>query len=247
MLRNCPMKMQVESIETPIYEKATSLVDFISEHIKNFDLESKILVVTSKIISVAEDRLCNYKVPKDQLVRKEADYYLGEIGYDVHLTIKHGLLIPSAGIDESNSVDGSYILYPENPANSCRLLCQELKSKFKLKNFGVILSDSHTTPLRRGVTGIALAHWGFAGVQSKIGDQDLFGRTLKYTSINWADALAASATALMGESNECRPLALISCDEIQFQDSSSDVSIPLEEDLYYPVLKAVVQAKQEEF
>ena len=78
---------------------------------------------------------------------------------------------------------------------------------FGWKNFGVLITDSHTTPLRRGVTGIALSYWGFSGVQNKVGTPDLFGRTLKMTHVNLADAFAAAAVLVMGESNESTPVA----------------------------------------
>jgi F420-0:gamma-glutamyl ligase len=57
--------------------------------------------------------------------------------------------------------------------------------------------------------------------------------------MNWADALATSATILMGESNECRPLAIIKCPSIVFTDANEmeSLAIPLVEDLYYPLLK----------
>ena len=203
-------------------------------------LENSVLVITSKIISIAENEFVNINaISKGDLVRREADLYLGEIGYDVHLTVKHGLLIPSAGIDESNSEDQEFILYPKNPFESCEKIYNFLKENFKLKNFGVILSDSHTTPLRKGVTGISLAHWGFRAIENKVGNKDLFDRALKYTSSNWADALSAAAVILMGEANECCPLAIIQCSKVQFTDHTNpkEVSIPLKEDLYYPLLK----------
>lgn len=232
--------MSVDALQTSVFKKGDSLFEFLTHHLKFKNLENSVLVITSKIISIAENEFVSANtISKGDLVRREADLYLGEIGYDVHLTVKHGLLIPSAGIDESNSEDQDFILYPKNPFKSCEKIYNFLKEHFKLKNFGVILSDSHTTPLRKGVTGISLAHWGFRAVENKVGDKDLFDRALKYTSSNWADALAAASVILMGEANESCPLAVIQCPKIQFTDSTNpqEVSIPLKEDLYYPLLK----------
>ena len=45
--------------------------------------------------------------------------------------------------------------------------------------------------LRRGVLGISLAHYGFAPLRDYRGTVDLFGRELKMSQTNIADALAA--------------------------------------------------------
>ncbi len=239
MLRITGMEMTVKAIKTPIYDSKTNLLDFILENITE-PLEESVLVITSKIVSLYENQVVSSShISKKELVKREADHYIGEIGYDVHLTVKHGILIPSAGIDESNSPNGDFILYPQNPSFSVQQIQKKIKERLGLKHFGVILSDSHTTPLRRGVTGICLAHSGFQAIESKIGATDLFDRELKYTTMNWADALAAAATILMGESNESRPLAIIRCKAIVFNSAADkeSLAIPLEEDLYYPLLK----------
>ena len=99
-------------------------------------------------------------------------------------------------------------------------------------------------PLRRGVLGAALAYYGFKGVESKIGTKDLFGRELKMTQINVADALAVSATLTMGEGKEGCPLAVIKA-PVKFADLSdnSELQIPLEEDLYKPLLEKSLKVK----
>ena len=161
--------------------------------------------------------------------------------HGVSLTIKHGLLIPSAGIDESNSENGDYILYPKDPFASARRLCQAIKEKLKLKNFGIILTDSHTHPLRRGVTGIALAYDGFFPWKNLIGEPDLYGRKMKMTSVNVVDSLAVAAVFVMGEAAEQQPLALIETNDVVFTDKApqpEDIRIPLEEDLYGPLIAA---------
>lgn len=96
------------------------------------------------------------------------------------------------------------------------------------------MTDSHTTPLRRGVTGISLAHLGFRGLQSAIGKPDLFGREMKMTTINFADGLAAAATLVMGEANEARPLEVIESEGIEFTSETdcNELKMPVQDDLY---------------
>lgn len=233
--------MLVQSLQTRIFQKGESLVDFIMSQVPNSVIcEKMILVITSKIVSLAESRVVPMSsTSKEDLVRSESDLFLGEGGYGCYLTIKQGLFIASAGIDESNSQNGDYILYPKDPYQSLQTLHPILKAKWKLQELGLLMTDSHTTPLRKGVTGISLAHWGFIGVKSHIGHQDLFGRSLKMTTVNWADGLAASATLLMGEADEACPLACIHHAAVEFKDiiNPKEVQIPWQDDLYYPIFK----------
>ena len=112
--------------------------------------EGTVVAVTSKIVSVCEGRVVKVgTVNKDELVKKEAEYYLPkELNkYQFFLTIKNGLLIPTAGIDESNG-NGYYILWPRNSQKTANELRQYLAKRFSLEKVGVIITDSNTTALR---------------------------------------------------------------------------------------------------
>jgi F420-0:gamma-glutamyl ligase len=233
------MDIHVRAVKTGIFCRGNDLNDFLEKNLGSLSLEGKVLAVTSKIVSIAENRLVPFSAgTKKELIKKEADTYLCEGSFGVELTIKHGILIPSAGIDESNSESGDYIIYPSNPYQSALALGSFLKKKFHLKDFGIILTDSHSTPLRKGVIGISLAHWGFVPTSSLVGQPDLFNKPLQFTSVDIADSLAAVAVLAMGEANECTPLALISSPKIVFNETSSehDIRIEPEKDLYFPLL-----------
>ncbi|MCB0421976.1 MAG: coenzyme F420-0:L-glutamate ligase [Bdellovibrionales bacterium] len=238
-------KYTVEAVRTRIFHKGECLAEFVIDSLKSHPLqEEDLVVVTSKIVSLAENRTVPMtSTSKEALVRQEADHYLGDIAYDCFLTVKHGMMIASAGIDESNSENGDFILFPKDPYRSAHDLCLALKEKFQLKKLGVILTDSHTTPLRRGVTGIALAYWGFEGLFSQVDQPDLFGRKLKFTNINKVDALSAAATMVMGEGNDSSPLALVRGATVVFSEipDKDKLHIPLKEDLYYPLLKNAIK------
>lgn len=197
-------------------------------------------MITSKVVSLSENRVvAKEKVDKSQLIHSEADYDLGDLAFGCRLTIKHGLFIPSAGIDESNSEGGDFILFPERPFESARRIHQFLLNSFHLSEVGVLITDSHTLPLRKGVTGIALSYWGFKGVRNMVGTKDLFGRELKMTQMDLADGLAAAAVLMMGEADEACPLALIENAPVEFSDAvqETELGIPVEEDLYYPIYR----------
>lgn len=231
--------LKVKALSTKIYHMEEDFDDFLVKNLEGVLEEGQILAVTSKIVSLSENRVIpKSAIDKESLIKKEADHYLGEIEYGCHLTIKQGLLIPSSGVDESNAEGDFYILYPLNPFLSARKIYDTVKCKFHLNKIGVLLTDSHTRPLRRGVLGTALAYYGFKGVENKIGTRDLFNRELKMTQINVADALAVAATLTMGEGNESRPLAIIKAPvEFGKWPDNNELRMPLEEDLYKPLLQ----------
>lgn len=213
--------------------------------------EKSILVITSKVVSIYEGRCVpKTKYPdKDELIKKEADFYLpreaAPNAWVMH-AIKHNLFIPSAGIDESNSGD-YYTLWPKDPKESAEKLWQWVKKIYRVRNVGVIISDSHSIPLRRGMMGFALNYYGFRPLKEYRGTKDLFGREMKMTQANFPDALASAAVLAMGEGNESMPLALIrDIPDIQFTDrpyrprrAHSSFEIKTKEDLYYPLLSSV--------
>ena len=238
--------MKISAIRTSVFSKGMNLIDFILNHCSTLLKENSILAITSKIISISENRLVNKKdINKKQLIQQEGEHYLGEIAYDCHLSIHHGLLVPSAGIDESNSEQNQYILYPKKPFSSAEIIAAKIKKKLNLKNLGILITDSRTLPLRKGVVGVALAYFGFSGIKNMVGKKDLFGRELKMTTINIVDALAASAVLLMGEGDEQKPLAVINEAPVIFtpHNDSSKLSIPVTEDLYFPLYKHLIQKK----
>lgn len=213
--------------------------------------EKSIVVITSKAVSIWEGRCVPAReLPdKDTLVMREADFYLPRKavpGAWVMHTLKNNVFIPSAGVDESNAA-GHYILWPRNPKRSAKKLWVWLRKKYRVKKLGVIISDSHTIPLRRGVLGISLGHYGFVPLKDYRDTPDLFGRLFKMTQTNIADGLAAAAVTSMGEGAERTPLCIVTgVPWITFVSSLpksakpfSSFEIKTREDLYYPLLSAV--------
>lgn len=240
--------MKVSPIKTEkIRAGEKSIFDILDKYVKKMR-EGSVLAVTSKVISLCERRVVKVgNADKDRLVEAEAEFFLPRklSRYNIIFAIKNGILTPSAGIDESNA-DGYYILWPSDPQKTANEIRKYLKKRFKLKKIGVIITDSKTTPLRWGTSGVAIAHSGFCGLNSYIGKSDIFGRKLKMTKANIMDALAASAVLVMGEGSEQTPLAII-VDvlfvKFQVRDPSRKelrgLKIKMDDDLYAPMLKAV--------
>ncbi len=235
-----PAKLSATAIRTDLFKTGEDIFLFLKKHLEGTIQEGDILAITSKIVSLAENCLVSTQgLSKREIVEREADHYLGAGGYGCELTIKHGILIPSAGIDESNSESGDYILFPKDPYKSAREIGQFLRSEFSLKNIAVIITDSHTIPLRRGVTGISLAHWGMKGTKNLIGQPDLYSKPLKFTHVDVVDALAVAAVFVMGESNDACPLAILRTQNLEFtsEGSAREIAIEPEQDIYFPLLK----------
>lgn len=236
--------MKTISIKTHKILHGELLETILDSYILNLS-ERSIVAITSKIISVIEGRYV-YKKNTDiyQLIKQEADQILKtDLNlYNIYLTIKDGLLIPSAGIDESN-VDDVYVLYPYDVWQTAEKIWQYLREKHKIKELGVIITDSHTTIMRRGVTGIALSWCGFNPLYSYIGKLDLCNKPLRVTQINILDSLAVSTVFVMGEGNEQTPMAMITdaphmtfLDRPPTKKERDSILIKPEEDLYGPLL-----------
>jgi putative folate metabolism gamma-glutamate ligase len=210
--------------------------------------DNSILAITSKIVSLFESRVIAKKdvEAKVDLIKRESDFYIKTSRDNpMFITIKHGMLIPASGIDESNGND-CYVLYPLNPFSSAERIWRYVKELFEIKNLGVVITDSHTTPMRRGVTGIALSWCGLEATRNCIGRRDIFKNRLQYTHVNNVDALAAAAVFTMGETDEQTPVSIITdAPNITFtqappsKNEINDFMISLEEDLYGPILNQV--------
>jgi len=242
--------MLVQTIKTrPFLPPKDDLFPFIKESFSDVNLKEKsIIVIASKIVSIWQGRCLkiNSIENKDDLIKKEADLYLDRDkvpqGY-VMLTVKDNVLIPTAGIDESNG-NGYFILWPKNPFQAAKQIYDFIKENYHLNNLGIIIADSHCTPSRRGTTGISIAYYGFYPVKDYRGTKDIFGREMKISQSNIADSLSASAVFIMGEGNEQTPIAIIEdINFIKFEEFNPKDSNPLEidrdDDIYTPLLKAI--------
>ncbi len=246
--------MNVIAIKTPIVRPGDDLFRVIDDALLRHPrldsgsiVENSVLAVSSKIVALCEGRMVEKKndEQKDGLIEQESAYYLprSENPYNVSLTITNNILAASAGIDESNA-NGNYILWPKDPQESANKIRGHLVEKFKLQHVGVILTDSKTTPLRWGVTGIALSYSGFKPLHNLIGHPDIFGKPLEYTQVSVIDNLACAAILEMGESNEQTPLAILTdIQQIEFvshnptKEEIDALKISLDEDLYGVFLK----------
>lgn len=224
--------MKVVAVRTKLFRENDDLVSFITCHIPRIS-ENTVLVITSKILALAEGRTAPI-TRKVELIKKESTFAL-KTKY-TWLTVKDGMVMAAAGIDESNA-DGKLILLPRDSFTSARELHRILKKHYRVKKLGVLITDSRVLPLRAGVVGLALGYAGFVGIRDYRGKKDLSGRVLKISRTDVADCLASAAVLEMGEGSERRPLALITDAPIVFRAriDTKELHIPIEDDMYKPL------------
>lgn len=240
--------MKVTAIKThKITGADTDITTVLDKYLPSL-AENSIVVLTSKIVSICEGRQIPIEdASKDELVDLEAEYYLPkeQNKYNVFLTVKNSILAASAGIDESNT-NGNFVFWPKDPQKSANKIREYLSKKHKIKNLGVLITDSKTTPLRWGVTGIGLSHSGFSAINDIIGTPDIFGRLMQMTKVNVMDGLSASAAVVMGEGAEQTPLGILTgVPFVKFQQRNPTdeeinmLNIDIDDDVYSTFLKSV--------
>lgn len=236
--------MQVIPIKTRVFAESEDLISFVLEYVKKLP-EKSILVITSKIVALSEGRTAEYKNEhqKIRLIKQESGFALKT--KHAWLTVKDGMIMANAGIDESNA-KGKIILSPKNSFNSAEVIRKKLRSKFGVKNLGILITDSRLFPLRAGIVGGALGYAGFKGIKNYIGKKDIFGRKFKMSKTDIADSLATAAVLCMGEGKEQQPLALITEAPVEFvaKINKKELVIKPVEDMFYPLLKNINAKKK---
>lgn len=238
--------MIIKPIKTHKIDGKQTILDVLEQYLPSLK-EQSIVAITSKIVAICEGRVVRLgTIEKQALVKKEADYYLNPTSTNDYaiLTVKNNMFIPSAGVDESNG-NGYYILWPKDSQKTTVLIRAWLAKRFKLKQVGVIITDSRTTPLRWGVTGVALGYSGFEGIKNYVGSKDIFGRALEVTKANVVDPLAAMAVLAMGEGAEQTPMAVL--EDVGFANFNRTyptkkelalLNVGLKDPMYEPMLAA---------
>ena len=230
--------MQITPIHTRVFQEKEDLPAFIAAHIASVS-EKTVLTVSSKLVCLWKGRSVPYEslAQKEQLIQQESQAALPTpLAW---LTIKSGMMMTNAGIDESNA-GGKLLLLPEDCYAGAAELRAELQKKWGVKELGVIITDSMILPLRAGVIGAAVAYSGFKGVKDFRGRPDIFGKKLTVTLVDAADALAAASALTMGEAAEQCPLCLVTGAPVEFVDQTNpdEIKYPPQDDLYTPLLRA---------
>lgn len=230
--------MKITPIQTDIFKESADLPAFVVHHIPSA-ADKTVLTVSSKLVCLWKGLCVPYesREQKEKLIRQESDASLKTpLAW---LTIKSGMIMTNAGIDESNA-DGKLLLLPRDLYTCADELRTALKKAWNVQHLGVIITDSMILPLRAGVIGAAVSYSGFKGVKDLRGKPDIFGKKLDVTLVNMADSLAAACALTMGEADERRPLCVVEQAPVEFVDQTApqEIKYPIENDLFTPLFKA---------
>ena len=197
--------------------------------------QGDVLVIAQKIVSKAENRFLDLRslrpsaraIEIASAIGKEPAFVeavLSESSEVVRtapntLITRHraGYVMANAGIDRSNvpGDEHTVLLLPKD----CDASAEQLRGQFPQPAPGIIISDSFGRPWREGVVNVALGVAGVVALIDRRGGVDRQGRSLQVTQIALADAIAAAAGIVMGETTEGTPVVWIrglgayTCDE----------------------------------
>jgi coenzyme F420-0:L-glutamate ligase/coenzyme F420-1:gamma-L-glutamate ligase len=218
--------------------------------------DGDILVLAQKIVSKAEGRWVNLvsvlpsqhainlgaEIDKDsrlvQLILDESSQVLRKRKGTIIVEHRLGFICANAGIDHSN-VSGAgnkneewVLLLPKDPDSSAQNIRVALE-KASGASLGVVIIDSHGRAWRQGVVGVAIGLSGLPGLVDLRGKSDLFGYTLRITTVGAADELAAAASLVMGQADEATPIVHVRGFPYRLRESSlKELIRPVEQDLF---------------
>lgn len=170
-----------------------------------------IISVTSKIVSKAQSRIVRAQDREqaitDETVRVVATRARPD-GPPLRIVEnKLGLVMAAAGVDASNTRDGTVLLLPKDPDATAAAIRQEIFQHTGL-NVAIIMTDTSGRPWRSGLTDIAIGCAGIEPLDDLRGQTDTAGKQLNVTITAVADELAAATELLKGKTSG-KPLAAV--------------------------------------
>ncbi|HKD88692.1 MAG TPA: coenzyme F420-0:L-glutamate ligase [Streptosporangiaceae bacterium] len=167
--------------------------------------DGDILVITSKIVSKAEDRVMTGD--RDSAIRAETVRVVARRGPTTISQTRHGLVMAAAGVDESNTAPGTLVLLPVDPDASAEALRKCITERAGAR-VGVVITDTMGRPWRAGQTDTAIGAAGVVPVRDHRGQTDTYGNLLEVTIAAVADEIAAAAD-LVKQKTTGVPVALV--------------------------------------
>ncbi len=175
-------------------------------------VEGDVVVVTSKIVSKAEGRVVA-AADREQAITDETVRVVAtrERPGQPPLRIvenRLGLVMAAAGVDASNTPEGTILLLPLDPDASARVLRAALRERFGIGRLGVVVTDTSGRAWRDGLVDVAIGAAGVAVVDDLRGGVDSHGRPLSVTVTAVADEIASASELVRGKADG-RPVAVV--------------------------------------
>lgn len=262
MYATCASRLEIRAVPgVPLIVPGDDLSQILIHALERAELgleHGDVLVVTSKLISRAENRFVDLGTIEPgsrahelaRIVGKDArlvEVILGESATVSRtapnvLIVRHrlGFISANAGVDMSNAHPphaapdtGPWVLLiPSDPDGTAEHIRARLGERFGAK-IGVVISDSLGRPFRWGTVGAAIGVAGVPALNDLRGQPDLFGRALEHTITALADQIAAAADLVAGQAAEGRGVVLVR--GLAFEpvsSAASDLVRPPDQDLY---------------
>jgi coenzyme F420-0:L-glutamate ligase / coenzyme F420-1:gamma-L-glutamate ligase len=169
-----------------------------------------LLIVTSKVVSKSEGQVVPYDGTDEHkvaIVEGESVRVLRRRGTLRITETRHGFINANAGVDLSNTDDGTAVLLPKDSDRSARRIRAEIARRTNLE-VAVLITDTFGRVWRQGVTDVALGSAGLRPVLDLRGTFDANGRLLEATEVAIADEIAGAANLVLHKA-AATPFALI--------------------------------------
>lgn len=195
----------------PEIAPGTDLATVIADAAAGALADGDIVVVTSKIVSKAEGRIVAAEDREDAITAETVRVVATRVSPTGHPTRivenRLGMVSAAAGVDASNTPEGTVLLLPEDPDASARALAAVLRERLGVE-VGVLISDTLGRAWREGQTDHAIGAGGVHVFEDLRGTTDAEGRPLVVTMPCVADELAAAADLVKGKASR-RPVAVV--------------------------------------
>lgn len=204
--------LQIWALEgIPEVAAGDDLVALIAAAVGDELQHGDILVVTSKIVSKAEGRMIEAADREDAITAETVRIVATRTSPTGHTTRivenRLGIVSAAAGVDASNTPEGTVLLLPEDPDASARTIAGGLRTRLGV-TVGVIVSDTLGRAWREGQTDSAIGAGGIHVFEDLRGQTDAEGRPLVVTMPCVADELASATDLVKGKASR-RPVAVV--------------------------------------
>ena len=160
--------------------------------------DGDVVVVAQKIVSKAEGAVvpvppgADIAATRRRLAAEQATRVVVDAPWALVVQTHHGLVCANAGIDASNTPEGTLVLLPVDPDASARELRARLRERTGA-DVAVVVSDTFGRPWRTGQTDVAIGVAGLPALRDERGGTDRQGRRLEVTEVAVADEVSAAA------------------------------------------------------
>jgi coenzyme F420-0:L-glutamate ligase/coenzyme F420-1:gamma-L-glutamate ligase len=183
--------------DSDLVEEFFQALDAGSYELRNGDL----VAVTSKVVAKSEGRVVAFDGTEEHklaLIDAQSRRVIRRRGTLRITETHHGFVCANAGIDLSNTPDGTAVLLPTDPDRSAHRFRAEVRRRRNL-DVAVIVTDTFGRVWRQGVTDVAIGCAGIKAIVDLRGTSDANGRVLEATEVAIVDEIAGAVNLVLGK------------------------------------------------